>query len=202
VDRGHVLALAVQQLQGDGLGDADRGRVWDLAHFHPLGHVGTFVVGMCCARLCRWHVERWRRAAPWLVALGVLAPALAAAASPPLVAYGHNGLFAPAFAAIVLSVCAGRGRAFDVLASAPLQLLGEISYGIHILQAPVHVGCLALAAAAGWPVAGDAFFWPFCAVLLALAFVSYRWLETPARRAINGVHRRWHAARAAASPGA
>jgi peptidoglycan/LPS O-acetylase OafA/YrhL len=171
--------------------------LWDAVNFHPLGHLATFVAGMLGGLLYLRHGERCRRVAPLLVGAGLAALVALAASCPPLLAYRHNGLFAPLFYLIVLGVAAGDARWFGVLAIRPLQLLGEISYGVYILQVPVNYGCTMLAAELGWPITGDAFFWPFGGLLVLLSWVSHRVFESPLRALINSLGRR---PRGAASP--
>lgn len=85
-------------------------------------------------------------------------------------------------------LAAMRGTLRLALRTAPLQWLGERSYGIYMLHTPVHLTMLLLNggqffAPALWPVA-------FCTAItatLVAADLSYRFLETPARRSL----RRW-----------
>jgi len=77
-----------------------------------------------------------------------------------------------------------------------MTLLGEASYGIYILQAPIADFCkAAVALLVAGRVQADVplletptFVVGYAVLLIGCALVSLRWVETPARKAIT---RRW-----------
>jgi peptidoglycan/LPS O-acetylase OafA/YrhL len=163
----------------------------DFSVYHPITHLATFVAGMCAARLFTLRMaacERW--------AMPMFAAALAGLAALPLipdaaVRYHHNGLFVPLFSLLVLGLAAGRSRGIvRVLAWRPLEFLGEISYGLYILQLPIAWFYFALLAASGVHVSDDAKFGLLCFVLIASAAFCHFAVEAPLRTYINRHYRR------------
>jgi peptidoglycan/LPS O-acetylase OafA/YrhL len=106
--------------------------------YNPLIRLPEFVMGVIAGRLFllegggarRWHV--WLEAG----AVGVLAAVLLAS---PAIPYPlmHNGLLAPAFAALVYALARGVGPVSRVLATRALVRLGAASFALYILHVPL-----------------------------------------------------------------
>jgi peptidoglycan/LPS O-acetylase OafA/YrhL len=159
----------------------------DFSVYHPLTHLATFVAGMCAARLFsleRAACERWSRL---LVGLGLLGFAALPLLPEQTLDYHHNGLFTPLFFSLVLGLAASPPK--DVIArllsSRPLEFLGEVSYGLYILQIPVAWFLFALLAASGVTLTPDQTFALLCAVLVGSAAVAYLTVEAPLRTFIQ-----------------
>jgi peptidoglycan/LPS O-acetylase OafA/YrhL len=107
----------------------------------------------------------------------------------------EGGLFLHSLAGAVLITAAAHPRSpvlGRVLALRPLRFLGTISYGIYLYHLPVYVALTPERAhLRGWPLDGV-----HLAVTLAIAVVSYRFVEQPIRR---GALSRWQAPRALAA---
>ncbi len=91
------------------------------------------------------------------------------------------GLFTPFYAIIILSIARGASGFTAFLSSRPIELLGESSYSLYLLHT-IPLGALILANAPGHV------FWLGTTVLTILATIlvsicTYRFIETPARRA-------------------
>lgn len=158
-----------------------------IAKYDPILHLPTFVFGTLLAGLLdSRHRETLKRLRGGLAVLGVLALALALRLpSGPYDLLFHNGLLIPAFAAIILSVALGVPLLAPVLASAPLIALGEASFGIYILQAPLHVMWDRLDLPVG-PAADVAL---YMAALMTASLIAFRIIESPAQQWL----RRWSA---------
>ncbi len=183
------LALHVVLVELHGGGPEDR--LSDFAYYHPLTHVATFVAGAAAALL---YARERARILPWrgpLVAAGVGVPFLLVAAFGPLLQrYHHNGMFVPAFVAVVYGAAELQGPLGRLLSSRPLQKLGEISYGIYILQAPVALVAASIAKRAFGgldPTAG--MFFEFV-LLFFVALAAFHGLEVPARSRVRALFRR------------
>lgn len=162
----------------------------DFSMYHPLTHVSTFVVGMGAARwfaLERARLERWASLAFGAGVAGLLALPLL---WPAVLRYHHNGLFVPFYFLLVLGLAAQqRTWLARALSWRPLEFLGEISFGLYILQEPAAWLFFAIVGAIGLELTLDQRFWLLAAWLLAGAATSYLLVEMPLRSVINRGYR-------------
>jgi peptidoglycan/LPS O-acetylase OafA/YrhL len=167
----------------------------DFSVYHPLTHLATFVAGMCAARLFsleRSGCERWWKP---LLCLGLLGVAALPFVPEQTLDYHHNGLFTPVFFSLVLGLAAtpAHERLARLLSWRPFEFLGEISYGLYILQIPVAWFFFALLAASGVTLSADQTFALLCMVLVGSASIGYLVVETPLRTFIQRHYRRLRA---------
>jgi peptidoglycan/LPS O-acetylase OafA/YrhL len=155
--------------------------------FNPLLRFPEFVMGVAAGRL--FLLEK-RSRAPWHAWLEAGAAACVAAvllASPwiPFLVL-HNGLLAPAFAALVYALARGAGPVSRVLSTRVLTRLGAASFALYILHVPLMAWM-----ARGYVVFGirpPAQPWSFVvytSVAVTLSLLVFRWIEEPARRALR-----------------
>jgi len=93
-----------------------------------------------------------------------------------------NGLLAPLFALLIVSLAQAKGPIAWFLALPFMVTLGEASYGIYILQIP-----LALLIKRPPPYHSIRMLCLYCALLILLSLLSWRFVESPLRKNI----RRW-----------
>ncbi len=94
----------------------------------------------------------------------------------------HGGL-AFIFIPFILILALNNGKISRALSKKPLIILGEISYGIYLLQAPIHLGVSQLNS---YLQLNDiALFYVYLLVLIGTATISYYFVETPFRRQIR-----------------
>ncbi len=95
----------------------------------------------------------------------------------------EGGALAPFFALLIWQLASGRG-----LLQQFLQMLGEASYALYILQEPLLDWTTALLkrAAPGLAAHWDALFWAYAALLVALSLVVHRLVEKPLQARILG----------------
>src|SRR6266511_1423051 len=79
-------------------------------------------------------LERWAAGGP-LAAANAAAGVLASGAAPYVLL--HDGLLVPLFAVAVLALAQGRGVLARALGSAPARALGDASFALYVLQAPL-----------------------------------------------------------------
>jgi peptidoglycan/LPS O-acetylase OafA/YrhL len=123
---------------------------------------------------------------PGLCALG----ALASLPLVPAFVFGFGPLqdvmFWPAFGVLLLALAQGGSAPARALGTPVLVALGEASYGLYILHWGVWDDLqrldLASPQAGGWP-----YFLAYAALMIALALLSLRLLEAPARRRLRQV---------------
>ena len=89
----------------------------------------------------------------------------------------HVGMLSPLYGALIYSLCNAQNGVSRLLSVKWLSELGEASYSVYILQVPVH-GLMALSFPS---LGGEAFFYFYVTVLVAVSYVLFRWYETPVR---------------------
>jgi peptidoglycan/LPS O-acetylase OafA/YrhL len=114
--------------------DESNDLIWlNVLRFNPLARLPEFIMGACCGFLFL-RTSLARKWATPLVAMGALV-FLAVAMFSPQISYPllHNGLLAPAFAAIIYGIALRPGwTAFMEIR--PLVLLGDASYSLYLLH--------------------------------------------------------------------
>jgi peptidoglycan/LPS O-acetylase OafA/YrhL len=146
--------------------------------FLPLLHLPEFLMGMVAGILCRRNpavAHRSSRVWLWL-GLAVSGGVLASSDRVPYLLL-HNGLLSPAFALLVPALALGQSRLGWFLSLPAIHLLGEASYGVYILQAPLSRWWEALA-----PLQSTGEFWLFLAFLTLASVLSFQFLERPCRK--------------------
>ena len=151
--------------------------VHEFVFYFPLFHFNQFLVGMAAAIFYfGLKKERWRYLTLPLTILVVLIVNFA-----PGGVSLHNGLLAPLFALLIVSI-ASNNSAF--LSLRPIVFLGEISYGIYILQEPLH-RYFVLANDKWLHLGGTTFFYSYLLFLMLSAAGSFYFIERPLRRLIS-----------------
>jgi peptidoglycan/LPS O-acetylase OafA/YrhL len=184
-----AVPLAYIRLAPDGpvILNHDSTASWlSVVRYNPAIRFPEFVIGVVFARFyfeARTH--RFYRAGAALCSLlsvcVILATLTHAEAIPYVVL--HNGLLAPVFAVLIVSLAAGRGPLSAFLATRPLVALGDASYSLYVLQVPL---LILWSQVVGRVASGQ--FWgsgACTAALLALAVVAsllcHRYVERPLR---------------------
>lgn len=184
-----VLQLADRTYAANVLGSTPDTALFRLVAFSPPARLPEFALGVALGALWVRGAFADLPARLWgpLTALSA-ALALCAAAAALVLPYGlvHGGLLDPVFAGLILCCAAGRGPLCRVLAAPLPVLLGEASYALYLLHAPlwaITTHLLPMPAGAGPATCYVALFVLFA---LSLSVLVYRLVETPARRAIRG----------------
>lgn len=155
--------------------------------YNPLVRLPEFVMGVIAGRLFLLHGGGTRRGHAWLEAGAVFALVAVLLASP-LIPYPllHNGLLAPAFAALVYALGRGAGPLSRVLATPLLVRLGAASFALYILHVPLMAwmgrGYRALGMALP---AQPGYFAVFAAASIAVSLVVFDTVEEPGRRLLR-----------------
>jgi peptidoglycan/LPS O-acetylase OafA/YrhL len=158
--------------------------------YNPVLHLPAFFLGVVAeiayARGLGRIVGAWGAPVGLLVAGAVLA----FSSHIPFLLL-QNGLLAPIFALTIVGLAEGRGLLPRILGSRFMQILGEASYSIYILQVPLWFGVLAVVTKVLHPktppyLGRPAYFLAFSLLLIGVSVAALFIYEAPARRAIRG----------------
>lgn len=161
---------------------AQQKEAWVL--YHPLFHLSTFVVGILGGM---WYKEQQS----WVVAHQPLLERIFLVSALLLlflmftgnVVFSqvyHDGLPAPVFLLFIFIVSLNRHQLFNGFRKRVPVYLGEISYGLYILQVPVY-RLLTQTFELKTSLSATAFFYFYLLVLLLVSAVCYELIEKPSR---------------------
>ncbi len=165
----------------------------DFVYYNPLMHINSFIAGMLTGIFFKrteqsGSVDRSSNT-PWL-AFSLLLIICLIWARPHFetvtgfkIAY-TNGLLAPAFLLFIVLLGREQGVITKILNHKWLILLGEASYSLYILQKPIH-GIYDKMITPRVPFSETLHFYLFLFLLIAISIASFKYLETPMRRAIR-----------------
>lgn len=151
--------------------------------YFPVFHLNQFLLGNLAGLFFikfLWNQQKKYDFA--LIALALLI-ALSLVFKPAHLNY-HNGLLAILFVPFIILLAANSGFLTDFFNKKPLIYLGEISYGIYILQVPVYWFTTYFLTKLG--ITGSLkVFLIYVFLLLILSALSYSFIETPLRERIK-----------------
>ena len=153
--------------------------ILDTVFFNPVIHLSQFLIGMIGGYIYNSRKSfsshfKWLPLALFIVIVFLIAW------RPDNISY-QTGLIAPLFMFFILGVAINQPR---MLGLKPFVYLGEISYGIYILQQPVFKYFNAINDA-HWHMPMQYFFWLALTLLIIIASVSYHFFEMPLRKKIG-----------------
>lgn len=163
---------------------------------NPLARLPEFVIGAALGRLfllqmsggTAWRRPRHAGALSIVALIGVVA---ALAMGPLPIVLFNQIILDPLFALLIYSLAFNEGPVASFFSARPLMLLGDASYAVYILHWPTWYLLLHFIQQADPQFKTSApYFFAYLGLVIVLALVSYRFVETPARRAIRGVFAR------------
>jgi peptidoglycan/LPS O-acetylase OafA/YrhL len=149
-----------------------------IVSWNPIVYLPVFLLGVVAASALRRNQERHATLLSLLTAGSLLALLPIAEHYEPQLTNG--GFAAPAFALMIYALAYARGPLAAMLSVSPIVLLGEASYSIYILQAPVYA---ALAPVIPWR--GPGLFVVYLPALLIISLISLMLVERPLRSGLR-----------------
>ena len=151
----------------------------DPLFFSPVIHISQFMIGMMGGWF--YKITQERPPVKWYVPVACFAATiLLIEFRPDSISY-HVGLIAPLFAMLIIAVARSRSR---VLNTRGFIFLGEISYGVYILQYPVF-RYLQIIDGRHFKLPPTLFFFTSLCILLLTAATLHYAVERPLRNFIN-----------------
>jgi peptidoglycan/LPS O-acetylase OafA/YrhL len=157
----------------------------DLIMYFPLWHLNTFVSGIA-AYILYQHIHKVRLPSlvPVFVALASISTVLLIITSDGVLHdHMHTGALSPLYALIVIGLCCDNTVVSKIFALKPMQFLGEISYGIYLMQYPVWIGFTWFAK--DFSIESTSGFYTYLGVLIFICALVYWGIEKPAREYIR-----------------
>ena len=151
----------------------------DFIFFNPFIHINQFLVGMLGGYLFLKLKEKGYTSA-WVPTLLFALIILLIAYRPANISY-HTGLIAPLFVLLIVSIALKNNTMLNLKG---FVFLGDISFGIYILQMPVH-DLLVYFNPKYLHVPDAYFFWFSLGILLLFSAICHYIIERPLRKLIN-----------------
>jgi peptidoglycan/LPS O-acetylase OafA/YrhL len=159
--------------------------------FNPLPHLHEFLFGMCAGVIFirrqasdtgdQRFVEGSIARVIAVVAVVVTAAVIAFAPDVPFVLL-HTGVLAPVWALVIYVLAAGDGAIARWLGSRALLRLGEASYALYLIHAPLSVYFQKALEGRGVPIGPGWSVALYVAVTVSMSLAVFHWIEDPARR--------------------
>lgn len=111
--------------------------------FNPLFHINAFIFGISACIIfkritAKLFISNFLSSS--ILLLSCLILFLIISTDNFILPWGHNGLFTPLFVVIIISLQLNSNGISKLFSLWPLMFLGEISYGMYILQHPLEFG--------------------------------------------------------------
>jgi peptidoglycan/LPS O-acetylase OafA/YrhL len=161
----------------------------EIMHFSPIFHLSNFIIGIGAGLLFVKNHEALReRGKMWIylttLLLTIVVIYCANSNFPLFDSLINNGILAPYFVLLLISIALFEGNLKSFLSWKPFQFLGEISYSIYILQLPVMLLCRTYIPGLAGKKDSELFF-PYLGILILTSILCYLLIEQPAKKAIN-----------------
>jgi peptidoglycan/LPS O-acetylase OafA/YrhL len=169
---------------------APKSLLHDFIYYNPLMHLNSFLAGFLCGIYLKNNPATKRKSNILWLMISFALIFLLIWARPHLENFlgiklaFTNGLLAPAFLFFIVVLARHKGFITKIFSYSWLILLGDASYSLYILQKPVH-GIYDKIIMQRIPLSEITHFYIFLFMLIVISILSYKYLETPMRRAIR-----------------
>lgn len=160
--------------------------------YNPLFHLSTFLIGVLGGLFYRekrqWIITYYKTAVQVFFVLVLLFLFLILSGNQLFRMAYHNGLLAPFFILFIFIVAENKSTFFNWFGNRKPEYLGEISYGIYILQVPVF-RLLTQTVNMKVNVSATAFFYVYIILLVIISVISYELIEKPSRLFLRSIYK-------------
>jgi peptidoglycan/LPS O-acetylase OafA/YrhL len=162
-----------------------RDRPDDYLSFCPLMHINEFLMGNLAGLLFVWKLQQRKGNYDWHIVILIALLMLALKFHPGFINY-HDGVLVVLYVPLIIALSLNTGILTTVFKMKPFVFLGEISYGIYILQVPVFYWCYTTLHHfhLRFNLIGFAL---FVGVLILVSSLSYQYIEIPLREKIKKI---------------
>lgn len=152
----------------------------DLTYYFPLMHLSEFLIGNLAGMFFLKGIKVRNYDLPIIILIVFVSVLLKMKIG---IIY-HNGMLAFVFIPMIILISANNGFITRISNRKTLVFLGEISYGIYILQMPVYTWINDIMKYLNIDNT-IVIFYTALSVLILLSAISYKFFETPLRKMIN-----------------
>lgn len=153
--------------------------------YNPLFHINTFIFGMAASIIkIRTKFSCTNFASNAIFLMSGLLLFLLMATSNFIVPWVHNGLLAPLFVLIIISLHLNQKGIATIFALKPLVFLGNISYAMYILQHPVRQWFEQILKYTSFSLSKPIIFYLYLIPLILISALAFLYIEKPLRKRI------------------
>ncbi|WMI69844.1 acyltransferase [Mangrovimonas sp. YM274] len=154
-------------------------------HFFPLMHLNEFLIGNLAGFFFKQNLKTWKKDYDKLILINLIL--LLVFLKYVHVFNYHNGLLLILFLPLVLLISLNSGKITSIFNKPSLIFLGEISYGIYILQLPIYIITFKVFKVLNLNNPTLHFYF-YLILLIVLSSLSYKLIENPLREYIKRSH--------------
>lgn len=155
----------------------------DIVYYFPLMHFSQFLVGNLAGLA---FVKAVKTKGNYDLVILLIATLLFVILKYSSGIYYHNGLLDIVFAPLIYFIARNKGIITSIFSRRPLIFLGEISFGIYVLQAPVYKFA-EIINSNNFISNPSVFFYSYVVSLLAISALCYYFIEIPLRNRIKTI---------------
>jgi peptidoglycan/LPS O-acetylase OafA/YrhL len=176
--------IAVHYLAYSGYINSFPSKQHDLTYYFPLMHLNEFLIGNIAGIIFIRKYKDFSKNTDWLILVTIIIFFIFLIFPSKLIF--HNGLLVIVFIPLIILLSINDGIVKKVFSNNILVFLGEISYGIYILQFPVHKYSYYLFSKLN--IYSHFYkFYLYLFILILISSISYKYIETPLRKYIKNI---------------
>jgi len=156
--------------------------------YHPLVHFSSFLIGIAGGLFFRYNRNLFTNSVSKLKIISVVSIFIIIYfilfRNIIFVNFYSNGLLAPFFMVLILLFSSNKSVIIQYFANSKLQYLGEISYGVYILQFPIFIIISGILKRIGVFSASSTFY-IYLPILIFVSALTYELIEKPSKALIK-----------------